>query len=134
MAEHEPAPPDPERLLQLKDDILERWQQLPAEHQATIALVLFQQTLEGEYGPWLRSAVKVIEPRDSEGPFRFLPVVRIARSHLAQANLTEEEVAQLDEEDLRYLSHEIARHYTNNVFWEELAFLARKTLGEKRQD
>jgi hypothetical protein len=131
MAEHEPSPSNPERLLQLKDGILERWQQLPPEHQASMVLVLFQQTLEGEYGPWLQSAVKVMGPRESQEPFRFLPVVRVSRSHLAQANLTEEEIARLDEEDLRHISYEIVRHYTNDVFWEELEFVARLTLAEK---
>ena len=131
MAEHEPVPSNPEHLLQLKDGILERWQQLPPEHQASLALVLVQQTLEGQYGPWLRSAVKVMEKPDTEGPFRFLPIVRISPSHLAQANLTEEEIARLDDEDLRYIGHEIVRHYTNDVFWEELEFVARLALAEK---
>ena len=122
----------PEHILHLKNELIRHWEQLPPEHQATIALVMFQQTLEGEYGPWLRSAVKVTDPQENESPFRFLPVVRITRSHLKHTNLTEEEIAQLDDEDLMFISHAIVRHYTNDVFWEELEFLAHLTLDVKR--
>lgn len=129
-----PSPPaNSERLLRLKDSILDQWAQLPPEHQATMALVLVQQTLEGEYGPWLQSAVKLMGQPEPDRPLRLLPVVRLSPSHLAHANLTEEEIARLDDEDLRHISHEIVRHYTNDVFWEELEFLARKTLDDKRQ-
>lgn len=132
MTERDPRSPSPEDILHLKDEISERWRHLPPEHQATLALVLFQQTLEGEYGPWLRAAVRTLDPPDVDSPFRFLPIVRIARSHLDQANLTPEEVAELDDEDLMHISQQIVRHYTNDVFWEELEFLARLTLAEKR--
>lgn len=131
MTEHEPQPPAPEDVLRIKDDITQRWRQLPSEHQATMVLVLFQQTLEGDYGPWLRSAMRVLEKQDTDSPFRFLPVVRITKSHLHHASLTEDEIAQLDDEDLMQISHQIVRHYTNDVFWEELEFLARLTLAEK---
>ena len=96
-----------------------------------MALLLFQQTLEGEYGPWLRSAAQVMSQPEAESPFRFLPVVQISRAHLAQANLTETEINRLDDEDLMRISHGIVRHYTNDVFWEDLEFLARLTLAEK---
>jgi len=123
----------PEHILHLKNELISKWEQLPPEHQATMALVLFQQTLEGEYGLWLRSAVKAMDPQETESPFRFLPIVKITPSHLKHANLTEEETAQLDEEDLMFISHAIVRHYTNDVFWEELEFLARLTLSSRQE-
>lgn len=98
-----------------------------------MALVLIQQTLEGEYGPWLRSAMRALEKRrGTDNPFKFLPIVRITQSHLRHASLTEEEIAQLDDEDLMQISHQIVRHYSQDVFWDELEFLARLTLAEKR--
>ncbi len=130
--EHEPTSPMPEDLLRIKDEITQRWRQLPPEHQAIMTLVLVQQTLEGEYGLWLRSAVRVLDRPEDGKPFRFLPVVQITRSHLDHTELTGDEIAQLDDEDLMFISQEIVRHYTNDVFWEELEFLARKTLAEKR--
>ena len=131
MTERDRPSPTPEDLLNLKDGLLEQWKQLPPEHQATMALVFFQQTLAGEYGRWLRSAAKVMSQPDTESPFRYLPIVRIAPSHLEHASLTAEEIKRLDDEDLRYISHEIVRHYTNDVFWEELEFLARMVLSDK---
>ncbi len=59
-------------------------------------------------------------------------MIRISRSHLAQANLSAEEMAGLDEEDLLQISRAIVRRYTHQVFWEELASLARQALAEKR--
>jgi hypothetical protein len=132
MQENPRPSPLPDELLKHKGEILEQWGQLPPEHQATMALVLFQQTLEGEYGPWLRSAIQIMTHQEPDEPFRFLPIVRISQSHLKQANLTDEEIGQLDEEDLMSISHEIVRHYTNDVFWEELEFVARKTLEDKQ--
>ena len=88
--------------------------------------------LEGEYGPWLRSAVKIMTQQEPDEPFRFLPIIRISQSHLTQAGLTEEEIDQLSEEDRMHISHDIVRHYTNDVFWEELEFIARLRLAEKR--
>ncbi|NPV66041.1 MAG: hypothetical protein HPY64_02710 [Anaerolineae bacterium] len=73
-----------------------------------------------------------MEPQESESLFRFLPVVCITPAHLKHTNLTEEEIAQLDDEDLMFISHAIVRHYTNDVFWEELEFLAHLTLDVKR--
>ena len=122
----------PEQLHQLKDGLFEQWGQLPPEHQASMALVLYTQVMAGEYGSWLRSSVKVMEQKETHGPYKFLPIVRISPAHFTQTDLTEEEIARLDEEDLRYISYEIVRHYTNDVFWEELEFLARKSLDEKK--
>lgn len=47
----------PEHLLQLKNEVLERWQPLPPAHRASMALVLLQDVLAGDYGPWLVDAL-----------------------------------------------------------------------------
>jgi hypothetical protein len=131
MRERPTLQPNPEHLLHLKDDILEDWAQLPPEHQASMALVLYSQVMAGEYGPWLRTSIGVLEQKETHGPYKFLPILRISPEHLAQTTLTEEEIGRLDDEDLRYISHQIVRHYTNDVFWEELEFVARSTLADK---
>ena len=131
MKEHPSHQPNPEQLLQIKDTILERWAQLPPEHQASMALVLYTQVFAGEYGPWLRTSIDVLEQKQTHGPYKFLPILNISREHLAHTNLTEEEIARLDEDDMRHIGHEIVRHFTNDVFWEELEFVARSTLADK---
>lgn len=50
-------PPDPETLLRLKEAILDDFRQLPAEHKATIGLVLVSAVLDGEWGTWFKDAL-----------------------------------------------------------------------------
>lgn len=133
MNERPSSASDPEHWLQLKDSISNQWDQLPAEHQASMALVLFNRVLAGEYGPWLRSAVELIGKGEELTRPLLLPIVDISRDQLELANLTQEEIAQLDETDLAHITHQIRRHYANDVFWDELEFVARLTLAEKRQ-
>ena len=58
MPEKQPRPtPNPEELHKLKDELVATWEQLPPEHQATMALVLVQTVMEGEWGEWMREAI-----------------------------------------------------------------------------
>ena len=61
-----------EHILQLKDELMARWQQLPTEHQATMALVLLRDVLGSEYGDWMWGALLVLgrgeELADGETP------------------------------------------------------------------
>ncbi len=59
MPEREHPASDPERLHQLKNELLNRWNQLPAEHQASIALVLLEDVLRDEMGTWLVDALRL---------------------------------------------------------------------------
>lgn len=61
MSERATSPTSPEHLLQLKDNVLGQWGQLPPEHQASMLLVLYTQVTAGEYGPWLRSSIRTLE-------------------------------------------------------------------------
>ena len=124
---------DPEQLLQLKNSISEQWEQLPPEHQASTALVLMGKVLEGEYGLGLLSAVETLWQDTSSPQGKVLPIVPLSATQLEFANLTPDEIAQLDEDDLRHITYAMARHYANDVFWEELEFHARNTLAEKRE-
>lgn len=134
MLERPTSQPDPEHLFQLKASISQQWEQLPPEHQASTALVLIGRVLEGEYGPWFLSAVETLWQDRVSPSGKFLPLTPISRAQLEVANLTPDEIVQLDENDLRHITHEIARHFANDVFWEELEYMARKTLEEKRKE
>lgn len=122
-----------EQLLHLKGEIETRWEQLPPEHQASMALVLLSKVLEGEYGEWLRSAIDVLSEKQGSAPVKVLPIMPLSGEHLALASLTEEEIGQLDENDLKSITYGIARHFTNDVFWEELEYLAREVTKQKRE-
>ena len=130
MPERDQEVPSAERVLQLKDEISARWAQLPPEHQASMALTMLGQVCAGEYGGWLREAIDVLH---APTVFKLLPITPLSPTHLAQANLTDTEIAQLNDDDLQQITHTMLDHFTNDVFWEELEFIARKTLDEKRQ-
>ena len=51
---------EPGELLGLKDEILNRWQRLPAEHQATMLLVLLDKS---EWADWVLQAHRLLERR-----------------------------------------------------------------------
>ena len=126
MSERAEPSVDAETLHQLKDDIFDRWGQLPEEHQASMALVLLGRVLEGSYATWLVGAVETLAhkapPMASGG----------GRELLARAHLSEEEINLLDQTDLQRIAQTMIEHYVNDAFWDELEFVARLTLAEKR--
>jgi hypothetical protein len=68
MTEHGPLPL-PDEILNIKDELQQRWQQLPPEHQATMALVLVKDVFAGEQGDWLIDAlILAIMAAESESP------------------------------------------------------------------
>ena len=133
MVEQDTSSPSPEDLLKLKDKISEQWQQLPIAHQETMMLVLLGQMLEGERGAWMLSAIELLWKTHSSPSDKLLPIPFISQADLVHTNLTPEEIAQLDDDDLKHITHEMLRHYTNDVFWEELEFVARFWLEGKRK-
>lgn len=61
MAEQLLFPTGSPDLFQLKTSILEQWQQLPLDHQATFAPVLLGQLLQSEHGPWTLAAIQTLQ-------------------------------------------------------------------------
>ena len=55
---------NPEKLLQLKREIIERWGRLPSEHQATMLLVLWDHSAWGRWSVW---AWLALNPNGGEG-------------------------------------------------------------------
>ena len=133
MAEQDTPPLSPEDLLQLKDKISEQWQQLPIAHQETMMLVLLNQMLAGERGAWVLASIELLWKTHSPPAEQLLPIPHITHADLEYLNLTPEEIAQLDDDDLKHITHQIMRHFTHDVFLEELEFLVERKLAEKRQ-
>lgn len=69
MTEHGRQIPDPQELHRIKDELVSLWEQLPAEHQATMALVLIDRVMQGEWGAWLKEAIAIKwkDDDDAEG-------------------------------------------------------------------
>ena len=53
----EQPPKTPQEIRETKDQLTKNWQQLPTEHQATMALVLVKDVIAGEYGDWIKEAL-----------------------------------------------------------------------------
>jgi hypothetical protein len=124
---------DPDQILRLKDEVLERFQQLPTAHQATFALVLLDKVMQGEYGVWMREAIALRFPPVTSTSDKLVPLVRVSQDDLQQVNLTSAEIAQLTEEDLQSIAQAIRDHFVEDVFWDELEFHARGLLNKKLQ-
>jgi hypothetical protein len=49
---------DPQHLLQVKDALHNLWKELPAEHQATMLLVLLKEIRDRDYQIWVLDAIQ----------------------------------------------------------------------------
>jgi hypothetical protein len=125
--------PNTEHILKLKDEMLECWQQLPAEHQATMGLVFINTVMEGEWGAWLTEALKLSLQLEDITPERLFPITGIRREDLTQVHFTADEIAQLTDEDLQKVAQTMEKHYMNDVFWDDLRHIAGEVLEKKQQ-
>ena len=66
--QHQSQQEDPETLLKLKNEIADKWLQLPAEHRASLTLSLFRSVLEGEWGDWLKEAAGPLMMAEEKKP------------------------------------------------------------------
>src|SRR5690349_7003857 len=86
-----------EPVITLKNEILQRFEALPPEHQATMGLVLVKQIMDGAWGDWLQDALIRQYWGNSVFP-------SIDRDVLRAVRFTEDEVAQFSDEDLKTVS------------------------------
>lgn len=124
MPEMEPIRRQPEEVLTLKDEITARWRSLPPEHQASLALTLSANVMDGEYGPWFLTAIALLHP-EIDVP---LP---LSDEHLRQVGLSDEELRQLDEADRQDIRRRMIDHWLQDAYWQDLEYQATKLLEEK---
>ncbi len=125
---------DPEQILKLKDELLERFGQLPAEHQATMALVVIEVVMAGELGEWLREAIALRWPRQTDIGEGLFPVTAVSRDGLKEMHFSDEEIAQLTEEDMNRIARMMQDHYVNDLFWDDFEFMAGEVLERRRRE
>jgi len=124
MPEMEPARSQPEEILTLKDELAARWRSLPPEHQASLALTLSSEVIDGEYGPWLLTAIALLHP-EIKVP---LP---LPDEHLKQVGLSDKELLKLDEADRQNIRQRMIDHWLQDAYWQDLEYQATKLLEEK---
>ncbi|MCZ7554594.1 MAG: hypothetical protein M5U05_18785 [Anaerolineales bacterium] len=121
-----------QELLTIKDSILVQWQRLPPEHQASMLLVLMNNVLNSEYGPWAANAVKLLSTQP-ETPPPNTSAPPISSADLARhTDLAPDEIALLSAEDLKDISAAVTAHLIFDVFWDEVEDMARQRLDQTR--
>jgi hypothetical protein len=125
--------PTPEAILRLKDAILTGFRALPAEHQATMGLVILNAIIEGEWGEWMKEAIATRWPAELVRDRCAFPITSLSREDLRQVNLSDDELAQLTDDDLQQIARMMEDHYVKDWFWDELEFNARKVLEKKKK-
>jgi hypothetical protein len=134
MTEQQRPTPNPQELLQIKDELITRFQQLPAQHQATMALLLVKQVMEGEWGHWMREAIKLRWPEATEPLQQAFPITSVSRADLKETDFTNEEIGQLTDEDMTQIARIMEDDYVETLFWDDLADAIRQVLAEKGQE
>jgi hypothetical protein len=122
-----------EQLVRLKDGLLDLFGQLPAEHQATIGLVVVKTIMDGEWGAWFKDALSKRYGLDQAKPSEASPIRPISRDDLRETHLTEEQIAQLTDENLGQIAKTIHDHLMNDTFWDELPYITEHILAMKRK-
>ncbi|MBI1280118.1 MAG: hypothetical protein GC179_18460 [Anaerolineaceae bacterium] len=128
--------PTAEELLQTKDNVLEQWRLLPAEHQATMLLVLLKEIADSDMNDWTRNAIVTLASM-SEHPQHFLPNPIVTRERLAELDIDEQQLTSLTDDDLVAIAESIQESYSHDEFWEEimdqvLEFHTEQVLKAKR--
>src|SRR5260221_4608289 len=122
---------NPEHILIIKDEMLERFRQLPAEHQALMALVIVSKVMEGEWATWLQGAVETQRALKTDPQDRLFPLTAISREDLKRVHFTEDEIAKLTDEDMMKIARTMEDHYVYDMFWDELKFNTEQVLEDK---
>ena len=104
--------PIPEELLQTKEGILEQWRKLPADHQATMLLVLLKEIRDAAVIDWVRTAIL--------GSDRSEPLRIATPERLSQLAVDEEHLARLTYTDLKEIESRILSSFDHDEFWDEL--------------
>ena len=122
----------PENIHHLKGELLSHWQQLPTEHQATIALLLFNEVQQGEWGEWLTEAVGMLPKNREEEPTpQSYPVISISRAGLGQI-FSQEEVAELRDNEVQLIAQSIGTSLNlNPSFWHTVEATGRLLLESR---
>lgn len=134
MTEQHSSSISPADILQLKSSIQEMWKRLPAEHQATMLLVLLNSVQESEYGPWTLSAIETLAKPPAQSAQPELPTPPITPADLERVGFGAEDISLLTEADLQQIAQAIVRHFVSDGFWQELEFQVLSVLERKRDE
>src|SRR5688572_8168653 len=97
-----------DQLLVLKEELMQRFGQLPPHHQASVALVMLNTVADGELEERMREAITLRFPQVN--PFA------VGHDNLRQTHLREDQISKLSDQGLAHISRMLRQHYEQDVF------------------
>ena len=132
MSEHSTPPLDPEQVLKLKESILDKWQRLPPEEQATIMVEQLREVLESDLGEPLRRELALDEARETDPRYRPFLITSVCRADLEE-HFSPDEIAQFDDADMKRLADKMGDWYVDQSFWTDLELAGQRILDQVKQ-
>ena len=105
------------------------WQTLPDEHKVSLALKFVDTIMASDYRPYYLYLSAQKWPLKTEELESAFPTIEISEEDLLRANLDDEEVAQLTDEQRQKMAEVLRSHYIHDQFWPEVQYLARVFLS-----
>lgn len=121
------------KLAGCKQNILALWTTLPAEHQATLGLVLVEQIMQGDEAVWFQEALAMGWPVAASEMPKTLGFARISSADLQALGFTKAEAALFDQEALWTLAEAVSARYQEELFWQEVRHQAQALLPTLRR-
>ncbi len=119
---------DPEMVFKLKKGIVSAWNQLPPEHQSTMALMLIKEVQKGEWGEWGDEALIHQIGKEKETEVHAFPVYSLSRDNLENA-FSEEEMHQLQDQDITQIVEEMRSGFLfDSSFWFAVRMIGQRIL------
>jgi hypothetical protein len=131
--ESSPKEAEAEIVTKIKDSILTQWQKLPVSEQKETALDLLDEIMSSQYMPEFREAVDTRWPVKPKSLHTTFALVSLDHDDLQRAHLDEAKLAQLSDDDLVEIAGTVRNHFVQDVFWDEVEYVARATLEYKQR-
>ncbi len=99
-----------------------------------MALVLLKTVMDGPQGNWLREAIALRFPEETDPGSRLFSITGVSREDLQRCEFTDQEIAQLDDSDMQAIAAKMGDWYVDESFWHDLEQVTRQRLANKRSD
>jgi hypothetical protein len=133
MTEQDHPTPAPSELHRIKDELVDLWQQLPVEHQATMSLVLVNQVMQSEMGEWLKEAWAIQwsgEQQTEASMTTAVPISWVSRRDLLHSHPErEQQIEALTNDEIEYIAEKVG-DALQETYWQALGIVLGEYFGE----
>jgi hypothetical protein len=131
--ESSPKEFEAEIVTEIKDSILTQWQKLPISEQKETALDLLDEVMTSQYVSEFKEAIDTRWPVKPKSLHATFALVSPDSDDLRRAHLDEAELAQLSDDDLVDIARGVRNHFVQDVFWDEVEYMARAMLEQREE-